>query len=75
MKAGAVLRLMASAFALALSACGGGGGGSDAPASRPALPQLTSDAYPAGERLDLQRCRKLGVAIVARCGYRLAYFA
>lgn len=54
MKAGAVLRLMASAFALALSACGGGGGGSDAPATRPALPQLTSDAYPAGERLDLQ---------------------
>lgn len=54
MKAGAVLRLMASAFALALSACGGGGGGSDAPATRPALPQLISDAYPAGERLDLQ---------------------
>lgn len=54
MKAGAVLRLMASAFALALSACGGGGGGSDAPATRPALPQLISDTYPAGERLDLQ---------------------
>ena len=29
MKAGAVLRLMASAFALALSACGGGGGAED----------------------------------------------
>ena len=54
MKAGAVLRLAASAFALALSACGGGGGGGDAPATRPALPQLVSDTYPAGERVDLQ---------------------
>lgn len=54
MKAGAVLQFAATALALLLSACGGGGGGGDDSANiREPLPQLVSDTYPTGDRLDL----------------------
>ncbi len=55
MKAGAVLKFAATALALLLSACGGGGGGGDDSANiREPLPQLVSDTYPTGDRLDLR---------------------
>ena len=63
MKAGAVLRLMASAFALALSACGGGGGGDDSANIRAPLPQLVSDTYPAGDRVDLRSLNYFPAAV------------
>lgn len=54
MKAGAVRQLAATALALVLTACGGGGGGGDSANIRAPLPQVVSDTYPAGDRLDLR---------------------